>query len=260
MTKNFNLLSEKIGYKVRQISDTLFLEGIKFNPEKFKAIISKHKAQEWFVYAFRSFKARPQAYLSCKWISKHIGKDQAILETGAGVGINLLWLSEQGFKQLYGFDIDRTAVNAAQEIFENANNEVSFWKDDALQPSNIDQIGKEYAVIIGLNWMYLVSNYNLEDFLAEYRKYLMAGGFIIIDTIDTSYNSVTNNLFCTEDFNKSPEDRRESEYKKRYSIEEVKEIAQSKGFKIDQVFYERHTMVPRNLYILKNERGSGANE
>lgn len=210
------------------------------------SILTKYETPSWFEYIINDRQNRWDVCLPGLWIVENISPDKNILETGCGVGFNLLWLAEQGFNKLSGFDLDSKAIKAGKEISQKAHLPVLLWVDDGLSPNELP--GISYTVIIALNWTFLIENFSLNSYIKCYLPYLEEGGVFIFDMIDATFNQVPGNQYLSSDLNKPIEERRPSEYKIRMSKEEVRSILSKYGLKIRQIITEEQK-IPKNIYI-----------
>ena len=210
--------------------------------------LEKFGVQSWFKYIHRSREIRWDIWQPCEWIRSNVGLDSFILETACGVGFNLMWLAENGFTNLYGFDIDEAAINSGLEISNYASFPIEMWVDDGLCPAL--QSPMKCDVIIALNWTMLLDAFELDSFLGVYSKRLRSDGVIVLDVIDAEYGNVDGHKFHTSDGNLDEAKRRPSEYRKRFSQQEVEESARNCGLRVHHVFYEPQR-VSKRVYILK---------
>ncbi|WP_446811086.1 glycosyltransferase family protein [Methylomonas sp. 2BW1-5-20] len=209
-------------------------------------LVSKYSAQSWFIYAAKERHSRWHIRCPSEWIVRHIPKHSLIFETGAGCGLNLVWLAQQGFTNLYGSDVSAQSIEVGRELSARLSLTIDLWQDDGLKPttlpSNVD-------ILLALNWTYHIEDFSLLDFLKLYRNYLVSGGFFIIDIVDKSYDLIKDNQYLTSDWNKPENERRPSEYKTRYSENEVKDACLSSGYIITAII-EKPSKIPRVVYIL----------
>jgi glycosyltransferase involved in cell wall biosynthesis/Tfp pilus assembly protein PilF len=208
--------------------------------------IADHGAQPWFGYIFRERASRWDVVKPCQWIARNVAPNQPILSIGTGVGMNLFWLAERGFTQLYGTDIDPKAIAAGQQIAAQTGLPVTLAVDDALAPK---LLGKErYAVIEALNWCHLLENFSLAALLATYLPSLAADGVFVIDIIDTAYDAVPGNRYHTADRNKPESERRPSEYRSRFSEADVRAAFERAGLRLEEI-QEESQVIPKRVYI-----------
>lgn len=208
--------------------------------------IADHGAQPWFSYVFRERASRWDVVKPCQWIARHVGPQQPILSIGTGVGLNLLWLAERGFTQLYGTDIDPKAVAAGRQIAATAGLPVTLAVDDALAPKLLGS--ERYAVIEALNWCHLLDGFSLDRLLEAYMPSLAADGVFIIDTIDTAYDSVPGNQYHTADRGKPESQRRPSEYRSRFSEADIRAAFAKAGLRLEETLEEAQ-VIPKRVYI-----------
>jgi len=206
-------------------------------------------AQLWYIYSYKNFLEREHAFYAYKWIIKSIDKKATILETGCGIGGMLYFLYKEGYKNLSGYDYDEKTVQAGQNVCRNIKANINIIMGDGFNPSQTLSTNK-YDVIIGINWIYHVHEYSLDMFITKHIKHLNKNGYFIIDLIDSKYNNVKYNEYCTQDWNKSEAERRASEYVLRYSVDEVKSIANKYRLDVIKIIRINDT-VPRNIFFMQ---------
>jgi len=216
-------------------------------PKVVNEIISRNNAEKWFYYIFKDRKKRWDTWMPAAWIYRNCNKDSVIFEPGCGCGLNLIWLGQQGFLKLNGSDIKPEAINAASELTSLAKLEIELWVDDALKPQKLPT---NVDVIIALNWTSLLDQFDFNEFLSVYSKIMHKSGYIIIDVIDSTYNDVLNNQYLTSDWTKPVRERCSSEYKKRYSFDQVANMATIANFEIYDTIKQEQT-IPKVIYILR---------
>jgi len=209
-------------------------------------VLERHGVESWFRYIYRERKNRWDVWMPAVWIAENCSKDSVVFETGCGCGFNLLWLGQRGFSSLYGSDIEQKAVNAAAELASLAGMSMDLWQDDALKPRRLP----EQTDILIANWTCFDERFSLGVFLELYAPVMARHGVLVLDVIDSSYDSVPNNRYLTSEWNKPEGERAPSEYKVRYSREQVAAISSSAGFQIDKVLY-RKQLIPRRVYLLR---------
>jgi 2-polyprenyl-3-methyl-5-hydroxy-6-metoxy-1,4-benzoquinol methylase len=213
-------------------------------------IINKHTAQPWFVYALKDRKNRRHVWWPSLWLAARLKSSVRILETGCGCGLNLMWFAQNGFKNLFGSDNDPRAIAAGQEICLKMNFPVQLYQDDGLNPQvNMQNL---FHCIIALNWTYHVNEYDIDNLINMYSRSLHKGGYIAIDVVDKSYDQYPNNQFLTSDWSKPMNDRKPSEYRKRYSEAEVRKTAEKARLNIVAIDKPpENSFVPRAIYIFQ---------
>ena len=221
---------------------------IKFSLNSAEEIINRNQAQSWFTYILRDRAQRWDVWQPCLWLAPRISRKANILETGCGCAWNLIWFGQQGFRNLTGFDIDSKAIAAGKELCTEAGLSANLYVDDGLAPKNLTQ--ESYDVILALNWTHLLEVFDLKAFCTFYANVLRPGGYIAIDTIDSAYNSVPNNQYLTSDWNLPAEQRRPTEYKKRYTCEDVRKAADPSGLIIVK-YMAQNEIIPRAVYLLQ---------
>jgi 2-polyprenyl-3-methyl-5-hydroxy-6-metoxy-1,4-benzoquinol methylase len=225
-------------------------DGIHLDDNVVKEAMEKTGVQPWFFEGQKTITRRLHTWRLLNWIRKNISKDEKILETGTGIGINLFWLEERGFKNLYGFDLDEKAILTGQAIAREKGFRIDLFIDNGLKPEYANTKG-QFDLIFGLNWIFLVEQFDLATYFSWCKTVLKPEGYLIIDTIDRSYDFVPNNQYSTNDWNKPVEQRKPSQYVKRYSYEEFTETAEKNGYEIIKHFDMTYNILPRRLYVLK---------
>lgn len=212
-----------------------------------RAILERNGVDSWFFYAYEQWSKRWHVSESCGWLAKRLSPQARILETGCGCAFNLLWFGQQGFRCLYGTDMDAKALAAGRELCKAAAVSVTLWEGDSLRPSSLSL--DPFDAILALNWTYHREDFDIERFLRIYSKLLAPNGRIAIDVVDSAYNKIPNNRYLTSDWDKPENRRRPSEYKKRYSREQVNETVHGLGLRIERVI-SHPEVVPRCVYII----------
>lgn len=157
-----------------------------------------------------------------------------------------MWLAEQGFEKLSGFDVDLKVIEAGREISENTHLPILLWVDNGLLPNTPPAVA--YTVILALNWTFLVEGFSLDRFIEGYLPFLEENGVFIFDMIDAVFNHMSDNQYRSSELDKPVEERRPSEYKIRMSEEQVWTVLASYGLKIIQVITEEQR-IPKKIYI-----------
>jgi hypothetical protein len=103
-----------------------------------------------------------------------------------------------------------------------------------------------------MNWFYLIDGYDLKQFIHQYKTHVAAGGYIIFDVIDSSYNDNPLSIYHTQDWKSEDVEKRPSEYKVRYSTDEVIEIARKNNLSLVENWYVDYT-IPRRVFIFQNK-------
>jgi len=217
--------------------------------------LERHNVEPWFSYIFRERASRWDVWQPCHWIAQHLPTNACILETGCGTGFNLLWLAEQGFTNLCGFDICENAVNAGMEIAETAGLTVELWVDDGLAPVHLRN--QKFSAIIALNWAHLIPGMSYERLLKTYLPYLTDDGVFILDAIDAAYNNVQDNQYHTWDRAKPVQERRPSEYCTRVSTDDVAQFSAALGLSVETILTEEQA-IPKKVYILRRKAVNAA--
>jgi len=215
--------------------------------ELLEETVRKYQAQDWFIYAAKDRANRWHVCAPSRWIVQNVAKQAIIFETGAGCGLNLLWFAQQGFTHLMGSDLDVKAVSAGRELSAAMNLPIDLWEDDGLNPRMVPD---EIDILLALNWTYHVPGFRLADFLRRYRNHIAFQGYLIVDLVDSRFNRIANNQFLTADWHKPLTDRRPSEYISRYSIDDVRTLAQESGYSIEKIM-QKKAVIPRVVYVLR---------
>lgn len=176
-----------------------------------------------------------------------VPKDARILVSGCGTGWMLIWLAQQGFRRLDGFDVLPNVVAAATEIAALAKVEARLWQADGFAPALTDS----YDLILALHWVYSAwaGNYEnkprtgedreklLSDFLASYAGRLNPGGTLVVELID-----------AISDLREPPSEL----YPIRHHAEQVSRLAAAQGLAVARkMFNSNHGHLPRMAYFLK---------
>ncbi len=216
--------------------------------EQVQAVVARHGVQDWFVYIFRERSTRWDLWEPLDWIVRRIKRSARILETGCGIGLNLIWLGERGFEHLWGLDNDPRAIAAGHELSTSAGCNIPLVLGDGFAPG--DLVPGPFDLVIALNWTQLNQPFVPSDLLRQYHGRLAPGGFMILDVIDRSFDSVPNNQYLTSDWGKPEKERRPSEYKVRFSRAEIQHATQAAGFRIERMI-ARPQIIPKAVYILR---------
>jgi cyclopropane fatty-acyl-phospholipid synthase-like methyltransferase len=215
------------------------------------AVIKKNGNPQWFSYIIKERPTRWDVYLPAYWIAWNIRPEAKILESGCGIGSNLMWLAQNGFKNLSGFDIDEQIIRSGNEIIARYKFNISLYADDGLNPDR-GNYGL-YDLVIALNWTYYNENFDIFLFLSNYAKLLNPDGILIMDAIDQEYDNVINNQYLSSDWDKPAGLRAPSEYRIRYSMNDIQKAASQNNFKILRII-SRQQGIPRKVYVLKKNK------
>src|SRR5262245_8890528 len=147
--------------------------------ETVREVVARHGVQSWFVYAFESWKARPEPRETCRWLCRRVPKDAAIFEAGGGIGVNLLWFHHRGWSRLYGLDVDASTIAAGEELGRRAGASLVLWTDDGLSPTRLT--GAPYGAVLVLSWSFLLDDIDLTSLVATYAGALAPGGYLAIE-------------------------------------------------------------------------------
>ena len=225
-------------------------KAINIDENLLRATIKKHNVQEWFYYG--QFKQRENYWNSWQtsfFLAKKLPSSSSILETGCGPGLNLFWFYQNGFKNVYGVDILRDCIEAGKELGRLMNYNIHLWVDNCTTPAEKSQ--RNYDAVMALNWTYLDPEFELNNFMRTYSEMLNNNGYFCIDIIDTSFNKNPNSKYLSSDWSKPENERRPTEYKVRYSKEDVLKMSQIYGMKLLKRIESSKDIIPKVLYILK---------
>lgn len=210
--------------------------------------VARHGAQAWFAYSFRDRRSRWEQWRTSNWLANNLPATSTILDSGCGIGSNLLWLGQNGFSQLLGFDLDERAIDCGKEIAKRLEIELNLWCADGLNPTGV--VCNSVDAVLVMNWLMLVPKVDLSQFLTSYASLLRTNGVLFLDVIDKSYDTIPNNEYLTSDWQKPAEDRQSTEYKSRFSRSDVEAAVITSGFLVEHVWLERQ-IVPRRVYRLR---------
>ena len=218
-------------------------------PDRFvRRTLARHRIEPWFYLgAFRDRRSRWDFAMLYPWIADHWSRQAAILEVGCGCALSLIWLGQHGFSRLYGSDISGRNIAAGVELAAKAGVDLQLWVDDGLKPSRPPV---ECDFILAVNWTFLVPGFDLGAFLGTHAAFLRPRGAIVVDAIDTAYDTVPNNQYRTSDWHLPEAMRHPTEYPSRYSFEDVVRAAEKAGFTIERTFSQYH-LVPKTIYVLR---------
>ncbi|MFQ5503764.1 MAG: methyltransferase domain-containing protein [Planctomycetota bacterium] len=222
--------------------------GFRFPAERILEVLEREKAPAWFAYTVRERSERWDLTEPVAWLSERLPCDARILASGCGAGLNLLWLVEQGYAALHGFDVDPVVVRAGKALADEAGHDLRLWVDDGLDPRGIPQYG--FHAVLALNWTHLAPEFSLPSFLERYARHLEDGGFLVLDVIDESFDSHPMHRWLSSDWTRPEAERRPSEYRHRYSAAEVARQAGRLGYRVEEVLARPQT-IPRKVHVLK---------
>jgi hypothetical protein len=225
----------------------IFNASIDLRREDVARIVTAHNAYDWFLYAFDKRAERWHVSEPCAWIARHLPRDSVVLETGCGCALNLIWLGQRGFSRLHGVDINLEALAAGKELSLLAGFDIQLREADCTGPAGATE---RIDVLLALNWTYHDDSFDLETFLLSYGRRIPPGGHVVIDVIDASYNDMAGNAYLSSDCDLPVEQRRPSEYRIRYSEQEVASAMEKAGFETVATF-SRKQAVPVVVYIAR---------
>jgi SAM-dependent methyltransferase len=203
----------------------------------------------WWYQAFEQLRNEEDALTTAtlRYVRDNIDRDARILITGCGTGWMLIWLGQQGFRKIDGFDYLPNVAAAAQELAALGGVYARIWQDDGFHPT----LEGEYDLVLALHWVFSawMGNYGntprgdedrqqlLDDFLAQYTGHIAPGGLMMVELID----SISDLLDPPIDV-----------YPIRQSYEQVQLGAERAGFRIEKrVANVRYGYLPRMLYWLR---------
>ena len=219
-----------------------------------KEALAAYNVNDWYLTRmYREWWMRWYVWEPLFWIKRQVkNSDAKVFECGCGVGLNLLWLAQNGYHYLFGADLSLEAIQAGELLSKRLGYSLDLWQDDAIcpqkKPENMD-------VLLALNWTYYsyVDGFDLECFLKDYAGCLVSGGYFVIDVIDSKWNLVPNNQYLTSDWGKPEAERSPSEYAKRYSKEEVVSAARVAKLRVVHSISHDSEIIPRIVYCLQRE-------
>lgn len=239
------------------LKNYLLQNAFTYNSEKDRSLpslgllsscVKKNSAQSWYEYAFREFETRKYAYYAYKWIKNNVRPENKVLEVACGGGGMLYHLYRDGFSNLYGYDYDENAIDVGGDVISTMQENINFYVDDAYNP----QIKGMYDTIVWINGMYHLDHFSLDDFFDKHVRMVGDNGYFIFDMIDSSFNNIPQNEYCTQDWNKEGE-KRPSEYKIRMSKDEVIQVAKKYNASLVKV-YDIQDIIPRKVYIFTRKQ------
>lgn len=220
-------------------------EFLKPSFQLFSACIDYYRSHQWYKQAYKSFDSRKRSYYVYEWIRENVSRDCKILDIACGAGELLWYLREDGFENLYGFDIDDTSICTAKAVDRITHGNIVFFNDDAVSP----KFKGRYDLFIWMTGMYLLKDYSLEKFFSEYVPKLYESGYIIFEMVDSSYNDMENNEYFTQDWNSEGE-KRHSEYIMRMLKQQVVDRAAKFNLTLKKI-YDVQSSIPFKIYIFQ---------
>lgn len=195
-------------------------------------VLARHEVQPWFLYSIEKRHERWDNCLGYAWLAEHAPKDGPVLDIGSGPGVNLQWLHRAGRTELLGCDLDPKAVAAGNELAAATGAPIRLWTDDgrtfAAAPA------RKYAGLAATNWIQLVPGFDLDTFLDRATEVLAPGGALLLDYVDESYANEPRHRWLTSDWNKPESERRESEYRTRFSPTVLQDALRRRGFVVER--------------------------
>lgn len=212
-----------------------------------KELVTLHSAQPWYLQTAQNRLQRKELALAMGWVYAHIPHDRRIFEVGCGAGNNLMWLSQHGYNDIGGSDIDEKALKVAAGMAKSVAREWKLQTGSFLEPGHIPE---KSDVILALNCTYLLEDFNLDHFIGGCTAQLSPDGCIVFDQIDASFNSKEQNRIYSPQWDLPRESQNKpSEYKHRISVASVGDIAEKHGMRIVAALPSLQR-VPRCVYVL----------
>ncbi len=118
---------------------------------------------------------------SIKLLSRcHIGKDEPILDVGAGASTFIDYLVDQGFSDIIAADISEIALNKLKKRLGEKASQVRWIVDDITQPEIVRNLRKiavwhDRAVL-----HFLLEEKQQSMYLSTLKKVVKKGGYVII--------------------------------------------------------------------------------
>ena len=203
-----------------------------------KAILRRHGlgydengTPSWWYQAFDGRNSADQlTQFEFDWIEEHVPKDGSILVSGCGVGLTTIWLNQQGFESVSGFDYLPEVLACAVEIAAITDTPISYWQADGFNP----QLTDRYDCITAMHWVYSawMGNYDnpietredhqavLEDFLRDYVDALKPRGSMLLELVDGLLD------YAVPEF---------KAYPIRLTVEQVRSAATNVGLELEKV-------------------------
>jgi len=184
-----------------------------------ETIVKSTGAEPWFVWSVQNRSTRGETNSAMDWIVKHIPKDGLIFEVGCGCGANLIWLAQHGFHNLVGTDGSASAIAAAEQLADLAQQKISVRVVGGFVPSE-----GNVTALLAINCIYYAP-IDMIEHLKACRDKLVPGGYVIFDMVDRSFDSMPNNQYITDDWRLPEAKRRPSQYVVRMSPDELRDKA-----------------------------------
>lgn len=189
-------------------------------------IVRSTGAEPWFVWSILNRRTRGETNLAMDWIVEHISKDGLIFEVGCGCGANLVWLAQHGFHNLVGTDRSASAIAAAKQLADLAQQKLSVHVGPGFVPG--EGSGK-ISVLLAINCIYYAP-INMAEYLRACRDKLAPSGYVIFDMVDRSFDRIPDNQYMTDDWRLPEAKRRPTQYVVRMSPDDLMEEATKAGF------------------------------
>jgi peptidoglycan/xylan/chitin deacetylase (PgdA/CDA1 family) len=215
-------------------------------------LVAEHQTQTWHFTTARDRLDRRELALGMGWIFNHIPHETSIFEVGCGGGNNLVWLARHGYAHLGGSDMDDNALAVARGMATSLDVSWRLEHADLLAPEHTPQ---GTGVLLAMNCTYLLDAFSLEDFLRRAFSRLAKDGYAVTDQIDVLFNRKPGNQYHSADLALPKEQRRGSEYRVRYSLAEVRDIAEKLALHIECAIPSFQS-IPRVVYVFGRENAA----
>jgi len=196
-----------------------------------ESIVRSSGAEPWFVWAIQNRRIRGETNSAMDWVVEHIPTNKLIFEVGCGCGANLIWLAQQGYRNLIGTDRSPAAVSAARQLALLAHQPISVHIADGFVPPEMLIGAEKITTLLAIDCIYLAP-FDMSQHLRLWRDRLAYDGYVIFDMVDRSFDHVPNNHYMTDDWGLPEGKRRPTQYVVRISPDELSEMAAEVGFKM----------------------------
>ncbi|MFT4514085.1 MAG: glycosyltransferase involved in cell wall biosynthesis [Planctomycetota bacterium] len=225
--------------------------SVHLSPAAVLRATQRNGTQAWHAYSHQNRAERWDLTEPYSWLADRIASDGPLLDVGCGIASNLIYMAEQGLSNLMGFDFDATAIASMHELQSLHDTPPRVWVDNGLNPDGIPD--QKFAAITSVNWTFLVAEFSLPRFFDTYVPLLQNNGYLVLDAIDASFDQHPKNNWLSSDWNKPEHERRPSEYKHRYSRQDIVQAASVHGLQVVCEF-RREEVIPRSVYILQRPK------
>ena len=185
----------------------------------------------WWYSAFDGRNSNDElTHVELDFITENVPRNADVLVTGCGVGLTTIWLGQQGYTNVEGFDYLPNVVASAKEIAALSGAQINYWQADGFKPG----LTKRYDCITAMHWVYSawMGNYNnpketqtdreaiLTDFLSQYSSNLKPGGVMLVELVDALLDHAYPPFHA---------------YPVRHTVEQVRSAAAATGLSVRQV-------------------------